>query len=130
LEIRSVTDGKNQRGGEDERHHPLIQAVEMDDFNIDFDVAAWGAADETLEIGNTFGNNVQNSWASIIDQTLEIRSLNDGENQSGGDGELHHPLIAAVEMQPNDPFDVDVDEDLLIVACDDADKDRVLSVPR
>jgi hypothetical protein len=39
-------------------------------------------------------------------------------------------LIAAVEMQPNDPFDVDVDEDLLIVACDDADKDRVLSVPR
>jgi hypothetical protein len=54
---------------------------------------------------------------SGINQTLEIRSLNDGENQRGGDGELHHP------------FDDDDDEDLFNLACDDADKDRVFSVP-
>jgi hypothetical protein len=37
LEIQSVADGVNQRGGDGELHHPLIQTVEMDEINMDVD---------------------------------------------------------------------------------------------
>jgi hypothetical protein len=58
---------------------------------------------EDLEDVDDIGSN---SPAPIIDNILEIQSVADGVNQRGGDGELHHPLIQAVEM---DEINMDVD---------------------
>jgi hypothetical protein len=59
---------------------------------------------EDLEDINDISSN---SPASIINNILEIQSVTDGVNQRGGDGELHHPLIQAVEM---DDINMDVDD--------------------
>jgi hypothetical protein len=59
---------------------------------------------EDLEDVDDIGSN---SPAPIIDNILEIQSVADGVNQRGGDGELHHPLIQAVEM---DEINMDVDD--------------------
>jgi hypothetical protein len=59
---------------------------------------------EDLEDVDDIGSN---SPAPIIDNILEIQSVADGVNQRGGDGELHHPLIQAVEM---DDINMDVDD--------------------
>ncbi|KAH0821251.1 hypothetical protein GEV33_001540 [Tenebrio molitor] len=58
---------------------------------------------EDLEDVDDIGSN---SPAPIIDKILEIQSVADGVNQRG-DGELHHPLIQAVEM---DEINMDVDD--------------------
>jgi hypothetical protein len=58
---------------------------------------------EDLEDVDDIGSN---SPAPIIDNILEIQSVADGVNQRG-DGELHHPLIQAVEM---DEINMDVDD--------------------
>jgi hypothetical protein len=59
---------------------------------------------EDLEDVDDIGSN---SPAPIIDNILEIQSVADGVNQRGGDGDLHHPLIQAVEM---DEINMDVDD--------------------
>jgi hypothetical protein len=58
---------------------------------------------EDLEDVDDIGSN---SPAPIIDNILEIQSVADGVNQRG-DGELHHPLIQAVDM---DEINMDVDD--------------------
>jgi hypothetical protein len=58
---------------------------------------------EDLEDVDDIGSN---SPAPIIDNILEIQSVADGVNQRG-DGELHHPLLQAVEM---DEINMDVDD--------------------
>jgi hypothetical protein len=62
---------------------------------------------EDLEDINDISSN---SPASIIDNILEIQSVTNGVNQRGGDGELHHPLIQAVEMDINMDVDDGVSE--------------------
>jgi hypothetical protein len=59
---------------------------------------------EDLEDVDDIGSN---SPAPIIDNILGIQSVADGVNQRGGDGELHHPLIQAVEMVE---INMDVDD--------------------
>jgi hypothetical protein len=73
LEIQSVADGVNQRGGVGELHHPLIQAVEMDEINMDVDD---GVSEASSIASDRLGDDIDNS---LTEEQHLCRVVDDAE---------------------------------------------------